>query len=238
MRTLVLVALVACKQDKTPAPPPPAVPRDAPIDAPPPLARFADPPRLRLLLDHPDPGSIGIRFDTTISAIRPDDALEPGSAGWRVTLAAPVTIVEGVRDRKESPAVDEMSRSFVLDVPKGVAVDLRVGQHLHGSINEVAALMQFRTYGEASDERGKVFEVGSGPIDMKLGKVTHDIESMPFENLHEVEVQLDGKTWSSLAGWSRWASYAVYGLAGDLKDGAIVDDYFPWRAFAMIRHPG
>lgn len=234
MRALLLIVVAACQQE-SPAPRPIVV-RDARVDAAPPLERDAPGPRLRVFNEEPMLGSFAIRFDSTVQTVQ-RSAPEPGTIAWRITLAGPVTILERAREETRREATSEPSRSFALDLPDGVALDVRVGQHLRGSIHVESGLMQYRVYGEAADDRSKVFEVGSGPLELKVGKVITDIQGASFERIHAVEVPLEGKT-LTLAGWARWNSYAVFGLAGDIAEGQMVYDYFPWRAFAMIRQPG
>jgi hypothetical protein len=230
---LALLVLAACQQDAPARPPSPA--RDAagaPVDAPGP-ARAASPPRFYLAGGTTNAVAQTFTFDSKVEAIQLTD--DRGDRLWHVTVAGPMAIVDEGKPRKRQVASDVASRSFAIELPTGLAIDLRVGQHLRGTVTSVPGIFAASTHTQIEDDRGVVFALDWGGHASRIGKVVQGLDGMDFEVIHALEVQLDDKTWTSFAGWSTRSGYAVYGLAGELKPDAIVYDYFPWQTFGMVR---
>jgi hypothetical protein len=204
---LALLVLAACQQDAPARAPAPA--RDAaavPVDTPGP-ARTASPPRFYLGGGTTNAVAQTFTFDSKVEAIERKD--DPEGRLWYVTVAGPMTIVDEGKTRKRHVASDVASRSFSIALPAGLEIDLRVGQHLRGTVTSIPGIFAASTHTRIEDDRGVVFALDPGGHASRVGKVVQGLGGMDFEVIHALEVQLDDKTWTSFAGWSTRSGYAT-----------------------------
>lgn len=252
----IVVALVACGcQQEKPAPVPVAA-RDAkPIDAAMfhdltlgprveripstglSVARNADPPSVWSLASEDsltdDPRQIV--FDGKIAAI--------ASVGMRVASARVATI--GADDQAwliELAGSDTRERrAFIVMAPRGVGIDLHVGQVVHGELGWTDHPDGRDQHARIEDEDGIVVSFNSAEPAYRIGKKTTGFDVMGYEEAHEVEVNFGDNVWTPIAGWERKQGrrheLALYGLAKDLASDRYVTDYAGSTTFAMFRVP-
>jgi len=260
MRGLVVVIVCGCQQAKPEPPAPvPAVVRDAAavvlMDGPrmfhdlalgdgadripftsTSAARTASAPRVwSLAADERDPDQPNrILFDGRIVALTrvigrhtADDQM------WLVELGD-AAHVAGSKD-------DRAVRSFAIECPASVGIDLRVGQRVHGEVAWTDHPWHRDDTARIEDDDGIVVAFDPAEPAFRTGKKTTGFAIQGYEEAHQVEANFGGTVWTPLAGWSlqrlRAGDYQVYGFAVELAPGRDVTDYTGSTTFAMFRVP-
>lgn len=251
MRVIVAAVIACgCQQQKPEPPPAPAVVRDAaaivlmdgprtfhdltlgdrvervPTTASSPERTAAAPRVWSLAGDVPD-GAKGLLFDGPIVAITRIAGHPADEQAWLVELG-------------DAAREDRALRSFAVQCPASVGIDLHVGQRIHGQFGWTDQSFCCDT-ARIDDEDGIVIALDPAEPAYRIGKKTTGFPIMDYEEARRVEANFGGTVWTPLAGWShqklRAGDYEVYGLATELRPDRSVTDYVGSTTFAMFRVP-